>query len=517
MSMVLDEPLELEAPVRAPHAETLAASVVILLSMTVAQRVIGFLRGVLFCRWLSLEELGQWDMAFAYLNLAAPLMVLGLPGSFGRYVEYFRQRGQFHLFLRRTAIVTGAASIMALVAMIFARGWFSDLIFGTSSETTLTVWLAACLVAVILHNFLTALFIAVRMYRVVTALQFAQGLGFAVISLALLSVHPQGATSAVIGYTLATLLAAAVSIGWLSRLVRSEAKTPTTDRQRDFWMRLLPFAVWMWVTNLISNVFDLVDRYMIVHHSGMSPDEALRQVGNYHSSRIIPLLFVGVAALFASMITPHLTTDWEVGRRESVVRRLNLALKLLAITLLAASTAVLFVAPPLFEVALRNKFQGGLEVLPCTLAYCAWFGLFAVAQNYLWCAERAALSNLPLLVGLILNVLLNLLWLPAYGLPGAVWATTVSNLAAMLLTYEFSRRHGMQIDAGTWIASLAIGGLCLGPWTALAALAVVGFLALATNRLLHADEKQQLLEALHAGLDRAGAVARRILPSGISH
>jgi peptidoglycan biosynthesis protein MviN/MurJ (putative lipid II flippase) len=120
-------------------------------------------------------------------------------------------------------------------------------------------------------------------------------------------------------------------------------------------------------------------------------------------------------------------------------------------------------------------------------------------------------------VGLILNVLLNLLWLPAYGLPGAVWATTVSNFAAMLLTYEFSRRHGMQIDAGTWIASLAIGGLCLGPWTALAALAVVGFLALATNRLLHADEKQQLLEALHAGLDRAGAVARRILPSGISH
>jgi O-antigen/teichoic acid export membrane protein len=517
MSMALEEPLELETTVRAPKAETLAASVVILLSMTVAQRVIGFLRGVLFCRWLSLEELGQWDMAFAYLNLAAPLVVLGLPGSFGRYVEYFRQRGQFHLFLWRTALVTAAASLVALVAMIAANGWFSELVFGTRTETTLTMWLAACLVAVILHNFLTALFIAVRMYRVVTALQFAQGLGFAAISLALLSVHPQGATSAVIGYTLATLLAAAVSIGWLSRLIRSEAQTPATDRHRDFWMRLLPFAVWMWVTNLISNVFDLVDRYMIVHHSGMSPEEALRQVGNYHSSRIIPLLFVGVAALFASMITPHLTTDWEVGRRESVVRRLNLALKLLAITLLAASTAVLFVAPPLFEVALRNKFQGGLHVLPCTLAYCAWFGLFAVAQNYLWCAERAALSNLPLLVGLILNVLLNLLWLPTYGLPGAVWATTVSNFAALLLTYEFSRRHGMQIDAGTWVASLAISGLCFGPWTALCALAVVVFLALSTDRLLHPDEKQQLLDALHLGLERSQSAVRRFLPKGIPH
>jgi hypothetical protein len=90
----------------APRAETLAASVVILLGMTVAQRLVGFGRGVIFCRWLPVEELGQWDAAFAFLNLAGPLVVLGLPGSFGRYVEHFRQRGQFHVFLRRTAVVT---------------------------------------------------------------------------------------------------------------------------------------------------------------------------------------------------------------------------------------------------------------------------------------------------------------------------------------------------------------------------------------------------------------------------
>ncbi len=67
--------------------------------MTVAQRLIGFGRGVLFCRWLSPEQLGQWDVAFAFLNLAGPLVVLGLPGSFGRYVEHFRHRGQFRTFL----------------------------------------------------------------------------------------------------------------------------------------------------------------------------------------------------------------------------------------------------------------------------------------------------------------------------------------------------------------------------------------------------------------------------------
>ena len=70
----------------------------------------------------------------------------------------------------------------------------------------------------------------------------------------------------------------------------------------------------MWVTNLLTNLFEVIDRFMIVHHSGWPSEEALRQVGNYHSSRILPLLFVSVAVMLGSMITPHLSVDWEIGQ-----------------------------------------------------------------------------------------------------------------------------------------------------------------------------------------------------------
>jgi O-antigen/teichoic acid export membrane protein len=273
-----------------------------------------------------------------------------------------------------------------------------------------------------------------------------------------------------------------------------------------FWAKLVPFAVWMWITNLVSNLFDVVDRYMIVHHGGMTAGEALVQVGNYHTSRMVPLLFVGVAGLLSSVITPHLAHDWELGRRRSVVRRLNLTLKTLALVLLAASTAVLFCAPWLFGVAFQNKFPGGLDVLPCTLAYCAWFGTFAVALNYLWCAERPALASLPLVVGLPLNVGLNLLLLPRYGLPGAVWATTLANLAALALAYGFSRASGMRVDLGTWVFSLAIAALCFGPWAAAGALVSVIALALAGDRLLTRREKRQLAAALAHGIDKLRAL-----------
>ena len=88
--------------------DTLAASVTILLVANIVQRTIGFGRGILFCRWLTPDELGTWEMAYSFLLLAAPIIVLGLPGSFGRYLERFRQRGQLRTFLRRATIWTAA-------------------------------------------------------------------------------------------------------------------------------------------------------------------------------------------------------------------------------------------------------------------------------------------------------------------------------------------------------------------------------------------------------------------------
>ena len=261
----------------------------------------------------------------------------------------------------------------------------------------------------------------------------------------------------------------------------------------------MPFAIWMWFTGFVANLFDLVDRYMIVHHSGMEANEALRQIGFYSSSRIVPLLFVAIAGLLGSMITPHLSHDWEMGRRRAVGRRLNTVLKLLALVTYCGSTVMLFVAPILFHVVFQNKLEGGLVVLPWTLTYCTWFGMIGVAQNYLWCAERPALSSLPLLVGLLLNIGLNLLWLPTYGLEGAVWATTLANLVALVLVYVFSARCGMKIDLGTWILTLVPASLSLGPWVSLCMLAALGLATVTGNRVFTIQEKQQAVEAVTHG------------------
>ena len=492
-------PTEWAGPLR---TDTLADSVIILLALTAVQRLVGFGRAVLFCRWLDPQQLGQWDMAFSFIFLAAPLAVLSLPGTFGRYVERYRRQQQLRSFVKQTALVCTALAAVAVVVVYLGQGWFSSLIFGTSNHADLVTLLAICLAAVIVRNFLIELAMAMRNIRVVSIMQMANSLAFAVLGIGLLLLWRCTAASVVIAHAAAALISAVAAFYWLWRTWGAFPEQAGPQPPGTLWSKLIPFTTWIVMINLLTNLFEIVDRYMIVHYSPGSPAEALARVGEYHSSRVMPLLLVSIAAMLGTVIMPHLSRDWEAGRRGRVSARFNLFLKLLTFAMMAAAVAVLFAAPLLFDVAFRGKFAGGEAVLPWTLTYCIWFAMSMVAQKCLWCAEKASLAGVALLIGLVLNVCLNLVLMPRLGLLGAVLATAAANLVALLLILWFTHLLGFHVDRGIWVMLAVSPTICLGPWIASMALIAIALDAVLSQRILSREEKHQLAKAWQEYLER---------------
>ena len=494
-----------DVPPRGPgtlRTDTLTDSVVILLALMVVQRVVGFGRSIFFCRWLPADELGQWDMAFGFLVLAGPVAVLALPGTFGRYVERYRQRGQLRTFLKRIVLMCAALAVTGAAVVYSAQSWFSQLIFGTPDRTEMVILLAVSLTAVVASNFFIELFTALRNVRFVAGGQLANGLLFAALGVGLLLFWRCQAGSVVVAYGAACLITSMVAC---CRLWRSWRKLPEGSEpfaRQTLWSKVVPFAGWILMVNLLTNLFDIADRYMIVHFSSGAPGTGLALVGDYHSSRIVPLLLVSVAGMLSAMIVPHLSHDWEAGRRDRVSARLNLFIKLLAFALTAAGVAVTIAAPLLFGVAFQGKFAGGQAVLPWTLTYCTWFGIAMIVQTYLWCSEKAYLASVALLTGLVANVGLNLVLLPRMGLLGAVLATTVANLVALVLLVYFTRLLGLRLDRGVWVLLAAPLAVCLGPVVASLVLAAIALEAVNSDRLLSADEKRQLVEGFGEYLEK---------------
>lgn len=477
------------------RTDTLAASVMLLLVATLLQRTIGFGRGVLFGRWLSPETLGEWEMVYSFLLLAAPLAVLGVPGSYGRYLEHYRQRGHLYTFLTRTSVWTVVWSTTAVGAIVVFAPWFSELLFGNSDSIGLVRGTALCLAAVILHHTLSSLLTALRLFRVVTAMNFAQSLLFALVALGLLFTEAS-VGDILIGYGVACLVASVGGMVWVWPGIRELDRPDGRLPQLEFWPRLLRFAFFVWITNLLSHLFAVVDRYMLVHYAGLSSAEALDQVGHYHCSRMVPLLLISFSDLLSGLVMPHLSHDWEAGRRNKVGQQTNLCVKLTSLGMLAFGACVLLFAPLLFDVIWEGKYSDGLMVLPWTLAGCVWYGVYSVAQNYLWCAEHAKLATAPLAVGLLINVLLNLALLPVWGLYGAVVATAASTAICLTAILLLSRRHGMTLDHGTWLVVAAPLALSQGVHIAAATLAVLAIATLGTNLILTAGERQQLRSLL---------------------
>jgi O-antigen/teichoic acid export membrane protein len=171
-------------------------------------------------------------------------------------------------------------------------------------------------------------------------------------------------------------------------------------------------------------------------------------------------------------------------------------LKLFAFGLTAAGVVSLFAAPLLFDVAFGGKFHQGFHVLPWTITYCIWFALFGVAQNYMWCREKAHLASAALAVGLAVNVGLNLLLLPRMGLKGAVLATAASHLVVLVLICGLNRLLGFRLGRGAWVMLALPIVVCLDPWIALLVLLAVGLDAIESERIFSRDEKQQLRDGL---------------------
>ena len=307
-------------------------------------------------------------------------------------------------------------------------------------------------------------------------------------------------------------MAAAIPV--MSLTWRETTETGEHLSQRSFWARLAPFAFSIWATSWLTNLFFMVDRYMIVHYSGLDADAALALVGQYHTARLVPMLVLSFAHMLAGALMPYMSHEWEAHGRQAVADRLNLVLKVLSAVLLPGSAVLLLVSPWLFYLLGPGKFNMGLEVLPMTMCFCVISSLACVSRNWLWCDERAWLSNVAYLLGLVTCVALSLVWLPAYGLIGAAAATLVGNVATLAGMLIFNHRRGMPLERGTpllMIAPLAIAG---GATAALIVSVLMLALTWRTEMVFSNAEKRQLIEVATGYLAKYRPRSRNKLTRG---
>jgi len=428
---------------RTPRTDTFAIGVALMLVGTGAQRLIGLARSVLICRWLPAEEVGRWELALSFLLLVAPLVVLGIPGSFGRFVGHFRQRNQLRPFLRWATTLTFGLALFGTSVVLVGRNYLADLVFNSADQAWLITALAPCLLAAIAYNYATSLLTALRLHRYQTILQFGHSLLFALLCIGLIAFGGLEAIGVVGAYGGACVLASVAAGFWLWSAVAEDVSEQENREPSAFWSTVVTFAIWTWLGTTVANLFAVVDRYMIVQFSGMSDDVLYAAIGQYHCGRMVPRLLRQLAFAVAAMLIPHMIEAWQERNESPASLQLAKTMKLFVLACTGGSVALLIGAPLLFDVMLDGRYPQARELLPAMLVSCIWFGMAILQQTRLHCADKAWLGMIAFAIGLTINVALNWFLLPLWGLYGAVVATAIANLATLAAMHTFSEMLGM--------------------------------------------------------------------------
>ena len=447
-------------------ADSLASGMLMMLGLTLIQRALGFFRGIWFCRMMDDTSVGQWAMAFGFLILIAPVMMLGLSGAMPRFVERYRQAGQLPAFIKRVVFGVSIGGGLVFLSMAIAPQAFGWLVFRSPSDNLLIAALAFAILTLFAFNFTLDLVSSLRQVRLNSIMQFIQGVGFTASSIVALA-YGGGVVSLLVCFGVSTIVGMLPGLwvlreGWGGLPVGN-----VSFDSRSMWKSLIPYAIALWTINLLTNLFELADRYMILHYTAGGEAIAQAAVGQYHSGRLVPTLIGNVALMYAGILMPYLAADWEAGRRRESVNSLRRTLMIATIFFTAGAAITLMFAPWIFGTLLQGRYGEGLRLMPHAFVICIWGSLISLGQLHVWLNERGKWVGYALAVGIALNLVLNYLWLPSFGLHGAVWATVVSTGVVLVGVLGVMGRLDFPIDSQLIGISILPLALFLPSWTSL--------------------------------------------------
>lgn len=353
--------------------------------------------------------------------------------------------------LYRTAFALSAGFV--LVAGLAVWLWPADALFKLAVAAGLAGAPARSLVKLAQERFRAEGEVArsARLDMAVTIGGLVLGIGFALAGL--------GAAGPLLGLGLAPL--AALPFVLPAELRQARGGAFEGSRVREYALYGYPIAASLALTVVLSST----DRFVLDAYLGEAA------VGAYHASYSIANRTLDVLFLWLGTAgQPALVMALERGGAERLRAAAREQLSTFLLVGLPAAAGVALVARPLAEVLIGEELRAAAaSVTPWIALSALLFGLTAYYFGQAFTlGKKTRLLLIAMAIPAGLNVALNLVLVPRFGLMGAAWATAASFGLGMVATLLMGRR----------VVPLPI------PWESLARCGVAtGLMALAVSRL----------------------------------
>ncbi len=398
----------------------------------VGSRLLGLLLSILLARTLGAADYGVYAYAFAWLGVLLVFAQLGTPTLALRELTDARHHerwGLVHGIVQASQRLVLSVSILVSAAGVLVLWlWFDGL---SPQRFWSTFWMLICVPFVALAGVLAASLRGLGMptFGLVLELLMRPAL---VLLLALVvlftTVEAFGPTTIVQLQLIAAVAVCAVGLVCLRWSAGSARAEPVALRQ---WTpSLMPLTVTSGATLIISQA-DIV----ILGLFAPTGD-----IGVYRVAVQLALLTAFASQLAASLLGPAVAQHRAAADMVALRALVTRAARYTGALTLPVFVVLLFIGEWLVQAVFGAQFVAAYEPLVWLMAgqlVVAIAGPMGIVMNF--CGHERRNSQL-LLVSCAINVVLNFILIPAYGLTGAAVATSVALSVRSLAQWVFVRQ-----------------------------------------------------------------------------
>jgi O-antigen/teichoic acid export membrane protein len=376
----------------------------------------GFVSFPVMTRLLDNHQFGLLGYYEALLLVVAGVLKLGTQHAILRFYPHGGDDTALRRFRSDHVLLPFALSMLLWAAcagvVLVAMG-------AIAGEERPIVWLALATVPLVIWcSFVEAVMYALERSDITLWLKSAWRWGELALVLATLIYIERSAT----GVFAAKLAVVAVVAAWLTLWFLRWLRGPLVRGDRSGLMAGLAFGVPMMANELISLVFAFADRLLL---RALTGDFA--QVGIYTIGYGLAMALTAVLGqTLAQAFTPTAVRLFETRGPAAVVELKRDMLNLWIIAVSVVSALLLAVGADLFRILAGPSKLASVPVFVAVALVLTWYSLFSVAQYGLLLQRRASRFMVITLLATVLNVLLNVPLILAYGVMGAVAATVAS-------------------------------------------------------------------------------------------
>ena len=418
---------------------------------SVLQQSVGFFLIPLYTRALGTEGYGTLEIVSSFAAISMVLFNLGLSSAIVKCYHQdcsskTEQRAIFStsLFLLLPPLVAGCTLIFLLAP------WLSSQLLVSAEMRNLLQISALSVFLVSVSSIFLALFRAKQDAWTFAALSLCQFFSLTFLNIYFVAVREMGVRgilwATVLSHGLVILLALPKLWGEITlRFEKSLARPLLT-----FGLYVIPIGLAGWIMNLS-------DRYF------------LRFLWDLDEVGVYSLGYKFGTAIFVLVVWPFQLAwpsfSFSISRNHNHRQVYARVLTYLLVILVFVSLSVALLCQPIIRLVADEQFGHSYRIVPpVTLGYIFYGIVYCVAPG-VHLKMKTQFLSLFVVLSAVVNILLNFLFVPEFGMMGAAWATAITYLLLAVSTFVFSNHVYPISYEYSRLAKIFISGLiffCMG-------------------------------------------------------